>query len=205
MERLKTFLLIGELIRYPKGSTPQRESIYHSRVSLKALIPVLLFFLSSCAPQESELTLLPGETRQDRPVPEFASLTLEGDTLRTVDFEGKVTLVNFWATWCGPCVIETPELVGIQEEWKDRPFQVVGVSMDETGFEVVAPFAEDFMINYPQIIDHGPLAEAFGGVYAMPTTFLVEPDGTIHSSYVGIFPLEERRDFMDSMLKSIEP
>ena len=154
---------------------------------------IVAFLFLGCAEPAAESELLVGETLYNEKAPEFSEETLNGQLFTHEDLQGKVTLVNFWATWCGPCVIETPELVGLQEEWKDRPFQVLGVSMDETGFDAVRPFVDDFMVNYPQIIDLGPLADKFGGVYALPTTFLVDGDGTVISGHLGIFPFEEKR------------
>ena len=127
-----------------------------------------------------------------------------GNGYRYEDYLGKNLVINYWAIWCGPCIIETPDFVALQEEWKDRPFQIIGVSMDETGFEAVQPFVNDFMVNYPQILDEGPLADGFGGVWALPTTFLVDGDGQVQSSFLGLFPMEKRRDYLDKLVKELE-
>ena len=171
---------------------------------MRVFLFAFLLLLFGCSSPETELELLTGETRFDEPAPSFQKVTLTGETMTEADLKGKVTLINFWATWCGPCIIETPELVGLQEEWKDRPFQIIGVSMDETGFDVVQPFVDDFLVNYPQILDEGPLADAFGGVWALPTTFIVDADGQVQSSYLGMFPLEKRRKHLDKMLDELE-
>lgn len=169
--------------------------------SLRVLGLLILMFASGC---RQETIQVAGETELNIPIPSFARLTLNGDSLRTADFSGKISLVNFWATWCGPCIVETPELVALQAEWAGRPFQVIGVSMDETGFEAVGQFAEDFHINYPQILDTGELADQFGGVWGLPTTFVVDQHGMIQSSYLGMFPFEEMRPKLDEMLKGVE-
>ncbi len=157
-----------------------------------------------CQQSSSRTELLPGETRLDRPVPEFHEPTLAGDSLASANFKGQITVVNFWATWCGPCVVEIPEFVALQEEWKDRPFQFVGVSMDDAGFESIATFVSDFQMNYPQIMDTGELADSFGGVWALPTTFVVDQNGIVLASYLGLFPLSTLRDELDEMVKAIE-
>ena len=171
---------------------------------MKLLLIVCAVLTFGCSTPETESELLTGETRFNEPAPAFSKVALSGETLTETDLKGKVTLVNFWATWCGPCIIETPDFVGLQEEWKDRPFQIIGVSMDETGFDVVQPFVDDFMVNYPQILDEGPLGDGFGGVWALPTTFLVDGDGQVLSSFLGMFPLEERRDYLDKLVKELE-
>ena len=137
-------------------------------------------------------------------LPSFTTPLLAGDSLRTADLVGKVSLVNFWATWCGPCIIEIPEFVALQEEWKNRPFQFIGVSMDENGFEEIETFVSDFQMNYPQIADIGPLADAFGGVWALPTTFIVDHNGTIISSFTGAFPLHTLRDELEMLVEAAE-
>jgi thiol-disulfide isomerase/thioredoxin len=146
------------------------------------------------------MTAPPVKASFERPLPDFAKITSEGDSLISGSLHGKVTLVNFWATWCGPCVIETPELVALQEEWEDRDFQIVGVSMDEEGFDAVGPFADDFKIQYPLVLDDGALADEFGGVYALPTTFVVDSEGMILHRFIGIFPFEEMRPELEKLL-----
>ncbi len=176
------------------------------RATLLVLLGLVLF--SGCGrtrqePQSNEFETMeapPMKASFERPIPEFSVLTSSGDSLSSSSLEGKVTLINFWATWCGPCVIETPELVALKEEWKDRDFQIVGVSMDEEGFEAVTPFAEDFHIQYPLILDAGPLADDFGGVYALPTTFVVGKNGMVLHRFIGVFPVDEMRSELETML-----
>jgi thiol-disulfide isomerase/thioredoxin len=137
-----------------------------------------------------------------RSIPEFEKATLAGETLSTADLAGKVTVVNFWATWCGPCVVETPALVALRNEWKDRNFEIVGISMDEEGLSVIGDFAERFDISYPLIHDLGPLAEKFGGVYALPTSFVVDSNGEILHRFIGVFPVEEMREELDQLIQN---
>lgn len=144
------------------------------------------------------------ETPLERFMPAFSKISLSGDSLRSQSLRGKVILVNFWATWCGPCVIETPDFVALRNEWEERNFEIVGISMDTEGFEVVSGFAEDFQIPYPLILDEGPLSDEFGGVYALPTTFVVDAEGLIRHRFVGAFPVEEMRETLDKMILETE-
>lgn len=134
------------------------------------------------------------------PAPDFALATLGGDTLRMADLHGQWVLMNFWATWCAPCLAEIPELAALHSDLHEHGFQVVGVSMDDAGFEVVRPFAERLGIPYPLVVDDGTLAEKYGGVYNLPTTFLVDADGQIINRFVGIFPTAEMRDPLRDMM-----
>lgn len=175
--------------------------------ALLILLPALL--LSSCGdkPDAEPFALVPMTGRATTPemVPEFERELMNGGTFTQADFNGKITLVNFWATWCGPCVVEIPEFVALKEEWKDRPFEILGVSMDEEGFDQVRPFAADFYMNYPQILDiKGELGEGFGGVYALPGTFVVGSDGKILSGYLGLFPLKEYMPDLEKLVAELE-
>ena len=175
------------------------------------LVPVLL---TGCATSDREtpaestdfesITQVGKRVELNLPLPDFAEATMSGETLTSESFEGRLTLVNFWATWCGPCIIEIPELVALHEEWSDQPFEIVGVSMDLEGFEIVEPFATEFQISYPIILDEGDLADAFGGVYALPTTFLVDEGGTIVYRFIGLFPFDEMREHMNELLEKAE-
>jgi len=171
---------------------------------IRFLFALILLSSVACGTPPERTELLPGEIRLDTPVPDFSVETLAGDTLSSSDLKGQITIINFWATWCGPCVVEIPELVALQEDWSDRPFQMIGVSMDEGGFDTIRPFVDDFHINYPQIMDPGPLGESFGGVYALPSTFVVNQDGIITSRYLGLFPLHDIQHELDAMVKAIE-
>jgi thiol-disulfide isomerase/thioredoxin len=124
------------------------------------------------------------------PTPPFLVADLNGQTVSTAQFKGKVIIVNFWATWCPPCREEIPELVALQEKYKDR-LQIIGVSMDEdaTPAEVNA-FAAKAGINYP-IVMGKEIAKEYGGVPGLPTSFVVNEDGGVVQKHVGILQRDE--------------
>jgi len=131
-------------------------------------------------------------------VPEFIAESMNGRAVSSVEFEGKVLLVNFWATWCGPCHRETPALVELQNELEGDGLQVIGISMDATDTTAVREFMERYNVSYPMIHSPEELAEEFGGVFALPTTYLVARDGKIVSRVVGEF----KRSEMDSSIRA---
>ena len=136
-------------------------------------------------------------------LPDLAMQTLDGRTITSEDLRGKVTLVNFWATWCGPCRAEIPDLVRLQERYPDH-LQIIGVSEDEGPVQVVEDFAEQFGMNYPIVMSTPELDRAFPGVMALPTSFMVDPDLRVVRTHVGLVNpgiLEQEARF----LAAIEP
>src|SRR2546425_133792 len=127
-----------------------------------------------------------------KPAPEFALKDGEGKTVRLSEYKGKVVLLDFWATWCGPCKIEIPWFVEMQRKNKDRGFEVLGVAMDDEGWEVVKPFAAQMGINYRLVMGNDQTSQAYGGVEALPTTFLIDRTGRVAATHVG---LSSRKDF----------
>ena len=99
---------------------------------------------------------------------------------------GKVLLINFWATWCGPCREEIPSLIELRKEFGKDGFEVVGISMDEGGRRLVSRFSEKMNINYPLVMGNSKVARAFGGIIGIPQSFLVDRDGKIVNSYAGL-------------------
>ena len=118
-------------------------------------------------------------------LPALTMQTLDGRTLTSEDLQGKVTLVNFWATWCGPCRAEIPDLIRLQERYPDQ-LQIIGVSEDEGPTQVVETFAAQYGINYPIVMSTPELDRAFPGVMALPTSFIVDPDGRVVRTHVGL-------------------
>jgi len=131
---------------------------------------------------------------QDQPAPDFALERINGESFRLSDHRGEVVVVNFWATWCPPCRQEIPIFVDLQTEYGSDGLTFVGVSLDQEGFAAVRPFAQEMDINYPLVVDDGTVANRYGGVRALPMSFVVAPDGTIAYVRPGYFPEAELRE-----------
>ena len=111
--------------------------------------------------------------------------TIDGRTLDSRDWKGKVTLVNFWATWCPPCREEIPDLIKLQERYKDH-LQIIGVSSDQGPVEDVAKFVKDHKMNYAIVMETEELTKAFPGIFALPTTFVIDQDVMMVQKHVGL-------------------
>ena len=123
----------------------------------------------------------------DKPVklPDFSIQDINGKTISPADWAGKVVLINFWATWCGPCRSEIPELIAFQEHYADQ-LVIVGLSVDEGSPADVKKFASEAGMNYTVAIADMALQKAFGGVSAVPATFIVNSEGGIVQRHVGL-------------------
>ncbi len=135
------------------------------------------------------------------PAPDFTLQTLDGKNISLSDFKGKAVLVNFWATWCGPCKIETPWLVELQNQYGAQGLQVVGVAMDDSGKDEIAQFAKEMGVNYPVLIGKEAVGDAYGGVPALPESFFVGRDGKIVDRIIG---LKGRSEIEDSVKKALQ-
>jgi peroxiredoxin len=123
----------------------------------------------------------------DEPVPETAIQTLDGDLLTLDDLRGKVILVNLWATWCPPCVLEMPGFQKVYQDYKDQGFVVLGVSQDRGHPREVRAFLEEKGITYPVAMASSVNLGGMTSGGTLPTSFLVGKDGTIRHRVEGIF------------------
>lgn len=123
--------------------------------------------------------------RDPKVVPAFTVAALNGRTISAKSLRGKVTLVNFWATWCPPCRAEIPDLIALQNKYSDR-LQILGISEDEGSPDAVRKFVAEFKINYPVAMTTPELEKLFAGVTGLPTTFLLDPEGRIVQKHVGL-------------------
>jgi thiol-disulfide isomerase/thioredoxin len=119
--------------------------------------------------------------------PDFALEDLDGRVYRLSDHRGQVVLLNFWATWCGPCRIEMPTLQAIQEDYANRDFQLLAVAGDLEGAEVVGPYMKSLGLTFPGLLDAAGKVEDLYFVNALPMSFLLDRNGVIVYKLVGFF------------------
>jgi thiol-disulfide isomerase/thioredoxin len=123
--------------------------------------------------------------RNPAAAPAFTAVDLDGHRLASESFRGKVVLINFWATWCPPCRAEIPDLVALQEKYRDR-LQIIGISQDEAPPEVVKRFVAEHKINYPIVMTSPEIEKMFPGISALPTSFIVDREARIVQKHVGM-------------------
>jgi thiol-disulfide isomerase/thioredoxin len=132
--------------------------------------------------------------------PNFTLETLDGKNMSLSDLRGKAVLLNFWATWCGPCKIETPWLVELQKEYGSQGLQVVGIAMDDSGKDDIEKFAKDMGVNYPVLLGKEAVGDAYGGVPALPESFFIGRNGKIVERIIG---LKGRGEIEDAIKKAL--
>jgi thiol-disulfide isomerase/thioredoxin len=132
--------------------------------------------------------------------PNFTLESLDGKNVSLSDLRGKAVLLNFWATWCGPCKIETPWLVELQKEYGAQGLQVVGIAMDDSGKDDIEKFAKDMGVNYPVLLGKEAVGDAYGGVPALPESFFIGRNGKIVERIIG---LKGRGEIEDAIKKAL--
>jgi peroxiredoxin len=149
----------------------------------RALAVTAVLFALTLAACSSQPVKSP-ESRKRAPA--FTLKDSAGHTVQLADYRGKVVLLNFWATWCGPCKMEIPWFIEFERQYKDRGFAVLGVSMDEDGWQAVKPFLAGMNVNYRVLLGDEAVAKAYGGVESLPTSFIIDREGRIAATHIGL-------------------
>lgn len=131
---------------------------------------------------------------------EFVFKDMQGSVQRLSDYKGKWVLVNFWATWCPPCLEEIPDLVEMYNARKDKDFVVIGVAMGSSSDSVIA-YAKQMAISYPVVLGNDRIAAQIGKVDALPTSYLYDPSGKLVSYQSGMVTREAIESYIRSKAK----
>jgi thiol-disulfide isomerase/thioredoxin len=136
-------------------------------------------------PQQQQRQLVIHFVRDPDPAPDLKAKDVNGNELSLDAYKGKVVLLNFWATWCGPCRAEIPSLIRMQEAYKDH-LQIIGMDVDDDDPEQLRAFVKGQGINYPVAMTSLPVRLAYGGIGALPTMFVINQDGKVVQKHVGL-------------------
>ncbi len=137
---------------------------------------------------------------QGQAAPDFQLQTLDGKNMKLSDFHGKAILLNFWATWCGPCKSEMPWFVELQKQYGPEGLQIVGVAMDDSSTEDITKFVKEMGVNYPILLGKESVGQSYGGVGVLPTTFFIDREGKFVAREFG---LQSRSVFVDHIKQAL--
>lgn len=179
------------------------------------LLSIFLFIASGCSKKEKTRTevndtgaaaknvseISEVQVREGN-VPNFSFTDASGQSTTFDSFKGKVTVINFWATWCGPCKVELPDLIELSKEYESRNVKFIGISTDRGGdvVEDVRAFIEKAGIPYQIVISNDEIESAYGNIHAIPTTFILDENGNIVESFVGV---RSKQIFADAINKAL--
>jgi cytochrome c biogenesis protein CcmG/thiol:disulfide interchange protein DsbE len=150
-----------------------------SKKSLALVSLAVAAFLWSCSGTQPVSAEAAQAIRNRKPAADFTLRDANGSSVKLSDYRGKVVLLNFWATWCGPCTLEIPWFVEFEREYKTQGLAVIGVSMDEDGWTAIKPYMEAHKMNYRVLLGDDSVSQLYGGVESLPTTFIIDRAGRV--------------------------
>lgn len=159
-----------------------------------------IFFAAACTSTTTRAgSAVKAETAR-KAAPAFDLKDSEGKSVKLAEYKGKVVVLNFWATWCGPCKVEIPWFIDFETQYKDKGFAVLGVAMDEEGWDIIKPYIQQKKVNYRVLLGTDQVAQLYGGVESLPTTFILDREGKIASVHVGLVSKSEYQNDINQLL-----
>jgi thiol-disulfide isomerase/thioredoxin len=180
-----------------------------NKYSFLVLFMVLTFNAFSCSKDKTEEASSNDQMKEQvntvkdnkTKAPDFTLISTDGKKINLSDYKGKIVILDFWATWCGPCRMGVPDLVSIQKEFKDK-VAVIGISLDDKRtMDDILPFMKEYGINYPVVYGTNQVVVDYGYIQAIPTTFIINAKGFIVDQYIGLVAKEKYVNTINGLMK----
>lgn len=176
--------------------------MFASKLKIAGMVLGLTLGVISCTPESRADAASVRPAKERKKAPEFKLKDSDGKVVSLSQYKGKAVLLNFWATWCGPCKVEIPWFIEFETKFKDQGFAVLGVAMDEEGWEVIKPYITDKKVNYRVLAGDDPTAQLYGGVESLPTTFLIDKNGMVAGVHVGLVSKSEYEKDIQALISA---
>jgi peroxiredoxin len=149
--------------------------MFRNQLPILAVLSIALLLAAKTSPAAEPKPVAPNWQLRD----------INGKPISLADFKGKVVILDFWATWCPPCRQEIPGFVKLQRKYQDKGLVIIGVSLDQQGPGVVKPFVRELGMNYPVVMGDEKIVSDYGGIEAIPTTFIIDRQGEVVTAHQG--------------------
>ena len=171
------------------------------RLGAATVLCAALLTTTSCV-SEQPVRAAVKDAKARKPAPDFTLKDVNGKPVKLSEYKGKVVLLNFWATWCGPCKIEIPWFKEFETTYKNQGFAVLGVAMDDDGWESVKPYVKEKEVNYRVVVGTEQVSVLYGDVESLPTTFVIDREGRIASVHIGLI---SKSDYANEIKQLLGP
>lgn len=170
------------------GLTKKQRSWIYTGFFIGVILLMFVINNSGSEPEQGPYppNYVPAAQKTSAKAADFSLSTTDGKTLKLSDLKGKVVILDFWATWCPPCRKGIPDLIDIKKRFGSKGVEIVGISVDQETKPDVVPFIKDYGINYPVVYADNGIVVNYGGIRAIPTTFVIDKEGKIVASYEGL-------------------
>lgn len=177
-------------INESKGLTKKQRSWIYTGFFIALIIVLFVVNNSGSEPEQGPYppNYVPAAQKSSVLAPDFTLPTTDGKMLKLSSLRGKVVILDFWATWCPPCRKGIPDLIDIKKRYGSKGVEIVGISVDTDTKDEVIPFMKEKGINYPVVYGNQTVYMQYGGIRAIPTTFVIDKEGKIVASYEGLVP-----------------
>jgi peroxiredoxin len=165
-------------------------NIRERRLAMQAAAANQVVLMKAAPAQTSAPVETPGAF-EGKPAPAFTLVDTDGKKVSLADYKGRAVLVNFWATWCAPCKLEMPWFEQFRNQYKDQGFEVLGIAEDDAPKDEIVKTAKHAGVSYPVLYTDNKVANLYGGIDSLPTTFYIDRKGTVVEETIGLAPKDE--------------